>query len=36
MLILAGSNGGNDFSRVRDSVEGFVFDILLISLDLSA
>jgi hypothetical protein len=31
MLIFAGGNGGNDFGRVRDSMEGFVFDILIIS-----
>jgi hypothetical protein len=33
MLIFAGGNGGNDFGRVRDSMEGFVFDILVISSD---
>jgi hypothetical protein len=36
MLIFAGGNGGNDFGRVRDSMEGFVFDILVVSLGLSA
>jgi hypothetical protein len=31
MLILASGNGGNNFGRVCDSMEGFVFDILVIS-----